>query len=90
MEFDKGKFSFAAALTVGIVYVVCALVVVAAPDVAFTLLGWIAHLVNVEKFAADVAVTATGFIGGLAQTVVYSYVIAWLFAWLYNWSVKRG
>ena len=84
MELDKNKFSLAAAGTMGIVYVVCAVFVWLAPDFALQLFGWLVHLVNVDKFAGDVAITATGLIIGLVQILVYAYIGAWIFAWLHN------
>lgn len=65
-------------------YVVCAVFVAMWPGFALQLFGWFAHLVNVDKFAGDVAITFDGFILGLIQVVVYTYIGAWLIAWLYN------
>jgi len=42
------------------------------------------HLVNVDKFAGDVQITASGFIIGLLQAVIYTYIVAYLFASLHN------
>jgi len=86
MELDKNRFARAAAGTVAIAYAACAVVVWLLPDLALQLLGWVAHLVNVEKFAGDVALTPTGVLAGLVQVVLYSYLVAWTFAWLYNRS----
>ena len=90
MELNKQKFSLAAAGTMGIVYVVCAVFVALWPDFALQLFGWLVHLVNVDKFAGDVAITFGGFIWGLVQTVVYTYVGAWIFAALHNKFMRRG
>lgn len=89
MELQKNKFAMAGAGVMGIVYVVCAIFVALWPDFAMRLFGWLVHLVNVDKFAGDVAITAGGFIIGLVQILVYTYVVAWLFAWLHNRSVKN-
>lgn len=88
MELDKNKFSMAAAGTMGIVYVVCAVFVWLWPDFALQLFGWLVHLVNVDKFAGDVAITAGGLVIGLAQVLVYTYVGAYIFAWLHNRFIK--
>ena len=88
MEIDKRKFSWAAALTMGVVYVVCAVFVALWPASALRLLGWLVHLVNVDKFAGDVGITVGGFIGGLAQVFLYTYIGAWLFAWLHNRAAR--
>lgn len=88
MELNKQKFSLAAAGAMGAVYVVCAIFVALWPDFALQLLGWLVHVVNVEKFAGDVAITFGGFVAGLAQVLVYTYAVAWVFAWLHNRSIK--
>ena len=88
MELDKNKFSMAAAGTMGIVYVVCAVFVALWPDFALQLFGWLVHLVNVDKFAGDVAITAGGLIIGLVQVLVYTYIGTYVFAWLHNRFMK--
>src|SRR3989344_1730897 len=84
MKLDLQKFSLAAALTMGFVYVLCAIFVALWPGFALQLFGWLVHLVNVEKFAGDVAITLNGFIAGFLQAVVYTYIAAWLVALLHN------
>ncbi|KKU16857.1 MAG: hypothetical protein UY26_C0002G0061 [Candidatus Jorgensenbacteria bacterium GW2011_GWA1_48_13] len=84
MELNKQKFSLAAAGTMGIVYVVCAVFVALWPDFALRLFGWLVHLVNVDKFVGDVAITFGGFVVGLLQAAVYTYIGAWIFASLHN------
>jgi len=88
MHLNTRTFSNSAALTMGVVYVVCAAFVALFPDLALQLLGWLVHLVNVDKFAGDVAMTWAGFVGGLIQVLLYTWVGAYLFAWLHNRSVK--
>lgn len=84
MELKKGKLALAAAATFGVAYVVCAIFVILWPDFSIQLVGWLFHLLNVEQFAGDVAITPGAFIGGLVEVIVYSYLVAWLFAWFYN------
>ncbi|OGY63746.1 MAG: hypothetical protein A3I24_02065 [Candidatus Harrisonbacteria bacterium RIFCSPLOWO2_02_FULL_41_13b] len=84
MEFNKQKFSLAAGVTAAVAYGVCAFVVVLWPEAALRLLGWVAHLVNVEKFAGDVTISFGSFLIGLFQILVYAYAAAFVFAWLYN------
>ena len=79
MELDKNKFSLAASVTMGVIYVVCAVFVWLWPNFAIQLFGWLTHLVNLT-----VDVTLTGAVYGLLQVVVYTYVGAWIFAWLHN------
>lgn len=77
-------FAKAAASIMGLIYVVCAIFVALWPAFALRLLGWLVHLVNVDKFAGDVAITVGGFLAGLAQVAIYTYIGAWLIAWLHN------
>lgn len=88
MEFNKNKFALAAAGAMGIAYVICAAFTALWPAVALKFLGWMVHLVNVEKFASGVQVTFGGFILGLLPIVFYAYILGWLFAWFYNRLLK--
>ncbi|MBI4116364.1 hypothetical protein HY449_01330 [Candidatus Pacearchaeota archaeon] len=88
MKLDVNKFSLAAAGTMGIIYAVCAIFVTLWPNFSLQLFGWLVHLVNVDKFAGDVQITALGFIFGLLQAVVYTYAGALLFGWLHNKFLK--
>lgn len=88
MELNKNKFALAASGTVGILYIVCAGLVAIAPGFVLKLLGGVAHLVNVDKFAGDVQITLTSVGMGLIQIIVYSYIAAFLFSWIYNKLVK--
>lgn len=88
MELNKQKFSLAAAITMGIAYVVCAVFTVLFPDVALKFLGWMTHIVNVEKFAGGIEITFGSFVLGLLPILFYTYSIAYLFAWLYNRFIK--
>ncbi len=89
MKLDIQKFSVAAGITMGALYVVCALFVALWPDFSLQLFGWLMHLVNVDKFAGDVQITLVGFIFGLLQAVIYTYIGALIFSWLHNKFLKR-
>jgi len=88
MKLKKQNFALAAGATMGIIYVVCAIFVTLWPDFALRLFGWLVHLVNLDKFAGDVRITLTGFVMGLLQAVIYTYVGALLFGWLHNKFLK--
>lgn len=90
MNIDQNKFSLAIAGTFGIMYVLCAAIVALAPGVALKLLGWVTHIVNVDKFAGDVEITAVGLVIGLVQILVYSYLTTRLFFFLYHWLTKEA
>ena len=84
MEIRKNAFALALAETSAALYALCAIVVALWPDGALQLLGWVAHLVNVDQFSGGVVITFWGFVIGLVQIVIYSYVAGWLLAWFYN------
>ena len=88
MKLKKQNFALAAGATMGIIYVVFAIFVTLWPDFALRLFGWLVHLVNLDKFAGDVRITLTGFVIGLLQAVIYTYVGALLFGWLHNKFLK--
>lgn len=83
MKFNAQKFALAAAVTAGVLYVICAVFVFLFPDLALKLLGWMVHLMNIDQFVG-VQVTVGGFITGLLPILFYSFVGAYLFVWLYN------
>ena len=89
MELDKNKFALSGGLTMGIVYVVCAAFVWLWPAFALQLFGWLVHLVNVDKFAGDVKISALGFIIGLVQVWIYTYIGTLVFAWLHNKFISK-
>ena len=89
MKLNIQKFSLAAALTMGVIYVVCTVFVILWPDFALQLFGWLVHLINVDKFAGDIQLTTLGFIIGLLQAMIYTYLVALLGAWLHNKFQKR-
>ena len=89
MKLEVQKFALAAAVTMGAIYAVCAAFVALWPDFALQLFGWLIHLVNVEKFAGDVQITVIGFVIGLIQAIVYTYVVMLIFAWLHNKFLKK-
>ncbi|KKQ21285.1 hypothetical protein A2999_00735 [Candidatus Wolfebacteria bacterium RIFCSPLOWO2_01_FULL_38_11] len=89
MEFNKQKFSLAASGTMGIIYLVCAIFSYFWPDLVIKVFGYLVHAVNLEKFVGGAQMTFTGFIIGLIQILVYSYIFSWIFVSLYNWLLKR-
>ena len=88
MKIETKPFALAFAEAAGIVYAICAAVVAVSPASAFKLLGWIAHLTNLEELARQV--TFSGFLLGFVQVVVYTYLSAWLFAALFNRAARQN
>lgn len=84
MELDKNKFAMAASAVMGVWYVICAALVVIAPDLAMKLFSWMVHLVNLEAGVVGFPESIYGFI----EVVVLTYVTAYVFAWLHNRFMK--
>lgn len=81
---NKRAITTAAAGTVGVAYLVCAIFVSLWPQAAMALMGWLVHLVNVERYAGDIRITLPGVIFGLVEAMVYAAAVSYLFAWLYE------
>lgn len=84
MTLNVHKFSLAATITLGITYVICTVFTALFPDVALKFLGWMLHIVNVEKFAGGVEMTFGSFALGLLPILFYTYLVTFVFARLYN------
>ena len=90
MTLNAHKLALAATITMGVVYAVCGIFTALAPDLALRFLGWMMHLINIEKFAGDVEITLSSFVLGLLPLLFYAYLFTYLFAWLYNRLVRQG
>lgn len=88
MQLDKNKFALALSGTMLVAYAICTAFTALWPDVALKFLGWMLHLVNVERFAGGVELTFGGFVAGLLPILFYSYLVGWLFVWMYNGLLK--
>ena len=84
MELNKNKFALAAAKVLGVWYVICALLVALAPNLAVKLFGWMVHLINLEP-----GVSFPEVIYGFIEVIILTYVSAYVFAWLHNRAIKR-
>lgn len=87
-QINVNGFALAATGVVAIIYILCTIVVALAPDLALKLFGTLVHLVNLEK-TADMRLTFGGFLAGLIQATLYTYIGAWLVAWLHNKFCQR-
>lgn len=84
MELNKKKFALAAMKIMGVWYVVCALFVTLAPDLALKLFSWMVHLVNLEAGIVSFPAVIYGFI----EVIVLTFISAYVFAWLHNRAIK--
>ncbi len=89
MRLNIKRFAWAAGLTMTAVYAVCAAFTALFSNLATRFLGWMLHIVNIEKVAGDVKITLGSVILGWIPLVLYSYFTALIFAWLYNRSLKN-
>lgn len=82
---NKNKVALSAGLTGAIMYIFCAIFVWILPDLSLKLIGWLAHLVNLqEKLSGNVTLTIGGVATGLIEVFIYLYVVGWIFAGVYN------
>lgn len=73
------------AITVGLLYLLCALVVTFAADAFMAALGLVAHGLNLAALTQQVApIRLTAVLGGLLALMVYSFVAGLLFGFVNN------
>lgn len=89
MRLNTKRFAWAAGLTMTAVYAVCAAFTAVFPNLAVRFLGWMLHIVNVEKFAGETEMTFGSVVLGWIPVALYGYFSALIFAWLYNRSIKN-
>lgn len=90
MQLHTQKLALAATETVGIAYALCAAFTALWPDIAVKLVGSMMHILNIEKYAADIQMTWGGFFTGLIEVMVYAYLFTFVLGFLYNRMVKQG
>lgn len=90
MELNVGKFSLSTLITAVILYAVCVIFVVIAPDLAIKIAGRLIHTVNVSQFVSEVSVTLGEILLGSIPLLIYSYFGALIFASIYNKFVKTN
>lgn len=84
MKLQTQKFALAASLTTTVAYIACAILVFISPDFSLKFFGWMIHLVNLDQSLIRADITLGGFVIGLIQTLVLTYLFVWLLAWFYN------
>jgi len=73
------------AITVGLLYLLCALVVAFAPDALMAALGLVAHGLNLAPLMQQVApISPTAVLVGLLAIMAYSFVAGLLFGLVNN------
>lgn len=86
--------AFAAAITAGIVYVLCALAVGLWPGPTLRLMQDWFHGIDLSRIATMPDITAGSFLRGLLSIVIFTYLVIVLYVWLYGKCVvhcqKKG
>lgn len=90
MRLNTQKFSLSAAIGAGAVYAACTLFVIFWPSTSTKLMGWLFHLSNPEVVFGTMRVTAAGYIGGIIEVVIYTFVISLIFVWIFNRSIEQN
>lgn len=78
----------AAAVTIIVIYIVCAGAVLVAPDFAMGIAGSWFHGIDITKIAA-LNITLASFIWGLITSTIGTWLVGYLFALLYNKFVEK-
>lgn len=78
----------AAALSIGVIYLVCAFSILLAPDVAFGIARTWFHGVTLSEFS-NTNVTSVSFIVGLLTSTTGGWAAGYMFAYFYNMFVKK-
>lgn len=82
---SKNKVALSAGLTGAIMYIFCAIFVWILPDLSLKLVGWLAHMINLqEKLSGNMTLTIGGVVAGSIEVFIYLYVVGWIFAAVYN------
>lgn len=89
MLLDKGKFALNGSAAMGGVYIVCSIFVSLWPEASLKLMSALTHLDLVGKFGGGMRVTFSGFLSGLLQVVIYSYLVGYIIAYVVNKSAAE-
>lgn len=89
MRLNLQKFTLLSAAGAGAVYSVCALFVALWPGFSTKLMGWLFHLSNAEAVFGSMRVSFAGYVGGVAEVLIYSYAVSLIFVWIFNQSVEH-
>ena len=79
--------SFSLVIVSAILSLVCALLLVLAPEASLNFFGSIFHGIDMTKIAASV--TVSGVLTGLVAIVIIAFVAGWLFAVIYNYLLNK-
>ena len=81
---DKMKVANVLAVTTAIVWVICAGLVIALPDLTLTMSQWMLHGLDLTVLGGWQLTVANFVLGGLTWTAS-----AWITGWLFGWVWER-
>lgn len=90
MKHEPNVTANAIAVTVGVLYVICRVLVLLAPDLFLAITGTWFHGIDISKIAATSAAADPGsFVLGLITSAGGAWLVGYLFAYIYNYFVKK-
>lgn len=88
MKHDLMATANALAATVGVIYVVCAVLVTLLPGVSMAVAQSWFHGIDITRISSW-NVTVGSFIMGLVTSIAFSWAVGYLFAYTYNLFAKK-
>lgn len=83
MKFDPKNLALSFGITLGAIYIICALSLYLFPALSYKFSSYLFHGVELSKIVKPMVFSEIA--GGLALTVIISYAGAYLFATVYNY-----
>ncbi len=81
-KLNARRVSLSLAATIGIISVVCALLILIAPQATMNLFGAIFHGIDISQITKPI--TLGGALLGTVEVAIIALVAGWLFAVIYN------
>ena len=82
-KLNPKRVALSLAIVSSIFYIVCALLVVIAPDFTTKLFGNLFHGIDITQIATT-NISFGSVLIGLVQIIIYTLIVGWLFALIYN------
>lgn len=86
MKINSNKFSLLFSSSIAVFYFVCSVFVALWPDFSLKISRSLFHLTG--NGGGALQITLGGFVVGLVQTFVYSYIVGYIVAWALNRSAE--
>lgn len=88
MRHDLMATANALAVTVGVTYVLCAVLVTLLPEASMAVAQSWFHGIDIARISSW-NVTVGSFIMGLVTSIVFAWAVGYLFAYIYNMFAKK-